>query len=69
MWIDPLKEVNANKAAIESNQDTLARICAERGEDWREVVKQRGEEVKLIKQVMGEEDAGETDDQTADNAA
>ena len=32
-WIDPLKEVKANQAAIDSNIDTLARVCAERGED------------------------------------
>lgn len=52
-WIDPMKEVNANKVALESNQDTLARICAERGEDWRDVVMQRAEEMKLIQELMG----------------
>lgn len=54
-WIDPMKEVNANKVALESNQDTLARICAERGEDWRDVIKQRGEEAKLIQEMIGED--------------
>lgn len=57
-WIDPVKEVNANKVALESNQDTLARICAERGEDWREIVKQRAAETKLIRKLIGGE-AGE----------
>lgn len=52
-WIDPMKEVNANKAAMESNQDTLQRICAERGEDWRDVVKQRAAEVKFIQKQIG----------------
>lgn len=52
-WIDPLKEVNANRVALESNQDTLARICAERGEDWREVIKQRMAEEQLIAQLNG----------------
>lgn len=52
-WIDPMKEVSANKVALESNQDTLARICAERGEDWREVVKQRAQEVKYIRELIG----------------
>jgi lambda family phage portal protein len=57
-WIDPLKEVNANKVALESNQDTLARICAERGEDWREVIEQRAIELQMIQQMMGGESSG-----------
>jgi len=52
-WIDPLKEVNANKIALETNQDTLARICAERGMDWREVIKQRIREENYAKQLGG----------------
>ncbi|RNB72167.1 phage portal protein [Brevibacillus panacihumi] len=58
-WIDPLKEVNANKVALESNQDTLARICAERGEDWRDVVEQRMAEIQLIQKMTGGETSGE----------
>lgn len=57
-WIDPLKEVNANKVALESNQDTLARICAERGEDWRDVIEQRMIEKQLIQQMTGGETSG-----------
>lgn len=53
-WIDPQKEANANKTALESNQDTLARICAERGEDWRDVVVQRAAEINLINELIGE---------------
>jgi lambda family phage portal protein len=80
-WIDPLKEVNANKAAIESNQDTLARICAERGEDWRDVVAQRAAEINLINELIGErtgkeeetvekeESDDEKEDEPADDAA
>lgn len=52
-WIDPLKEVKANETALASNQDTLARICAERGEDWRDVVAQRAAEEKLIRELIG----------------
>ncbi|WP_409176653.1 phage portal protein [Brevibacillus fortis] len=58
-WIDPMKEVSANRVALESNQDTLARICAERGEDWREVVMQRIEEIKLIQELTGGVASGE----------
>lgn len=50
-WIDPLKEVKANQAAIDSNIDTLARVCAERGEDWRDVIEQRARELEYIKEL------------------
>lgn len=50
-WIDPVKEVSANAKAIETGQDTLARICAERGEDWREVIKQRAAEIKYAQEL------------------
>ncbi|SEP18326.1 phage portal protein, lambda family [Paenibacillus sophorae] len=53
-WIDPQKEANANKTALESNQDTLARICAERGEDWRDVIEQRAAEINLINDLIGQ---------------
>lgn len=52
-WIDPLKEVKANQTAIESNIDTLARVSAERGEDWRDVLKQRAREKKYIQELEG----------------
>lgn len=52
-WIDPLKEVKANQAAIDSNIDTLARVCAERGEDWRDVIEQRARELEYIKELTG----------------
>lgn len=37
-WIDPQKEVNANKTAIETGQDNLINICAKSGLDYREVL-------------------------------
>lgn len=52
-WIDPLKEVNANKIALETHQKTLAQICAERGLDWREVLQQRAKEQKEISKIIG----------------
>ncbi|CAH8719728.1 hypothetical protein [Paenibacillus melissococcoides] len=48
-WIDPTREVAANKIALETSQTTLARICAENGEDWREVIEQRAAE-RLLEQ-------------------
>jgi lambda family phage portal protein len=50
-WIDPLKEVKANESALNTGQDTLARLCAERGEDWRDVLKQRALEIQLAKEL------------------
>lgn len=34
-WIDPLKEANANRIAMESGQKTFAQIAAENGRDWK----------------------------------
>lgn len=50
-WIDPLKEVKANAEALKTGQDTLARICAERGEDWRDVLRQRAKEQQLAEEL------------------
>ena len=50
-WIDPQKEVSANAKALETGQDTLARLCAERGEDWRDVLRQRAQELKMAKDL------------------
>ena len=40
-WIDPVKEVNANKEAIKSGLTTLEDVCAASGRDWEEVLEQR----------------------------
>lgn len=37
-WIDPLKESNANKIAMQTGQKTFKQICAENGMDWRETI-------------------------------
>lgn len=50
-WIDPLKEVKANSEALSTGQDTLSRICAERGEDWRDVLRQRAKEMQMAKEL------------------
>ena len=34
-WIDPYKESNANKVALETGQKTFKQIAAENGKDWR----------------------------------
>lgn len=47
-WIDPLREVNANKIALETNQTTLSEIAAQKGKDYREILKQRKQEIKEL---------------------
>ena len=60
-WIDPLKEANANSVALQTGQTTLQKICAARGEDWRELLEQRAREIDWLKKLT-EEDADEKDD-------
>ncbi len=45
-WVDPLKEAKANEIAIESGIKTKREVCAERGMDWEEVLRQRLREEK-----------------------
>lgn len=47
-WIDPGKETSANLTALQTNQKTLQEICAEKGKDWREVLRQRQRETQMI---------------------
>ena len=37
-WIDPLKEANANRTALNTGQKTWADMAAENGKDWKEQV-------------------------------
>lgn len=37
-WIDPLKEANANKTALNTGQKTWADMAAENGKDWKEQI-------------------------------
>jgi len=49
-WIDPLKEANANRVALETNQTTLAEIAGNTGNDWREIVDQRAIEIEYMRE-------------------
>lgn len=56
-WIDPLKEVNANKVALETNQTTLSELAATYGHDWKELIEQRAKELEYMRQkgvIQGE---------------
>ena len=37
-WIDPMKEANANKIAMNTGQKTWADMAAENGKDWKEMI-------------------------------
>lgn len=50
-WIDPVKEVNANKEAIKSGLTTLEDVCAASGRDWEEVLEQRKLEQDRVKEL------------------
>lgn len=42
-WIDPAKESNAGKTALQSGQKTYQDVCAERGKDWRQAIDETAE--------------------------
>ena len=46
-WIDPLREANAEKIAIEMRLKTRREIYNERGEDWRDNIRQIAAEQKM----------------------
>lgn len=50
-WIDPLKEVNANRIALETGQTTLSTICNSAGLDWRDQLKQLKKEKDFAEEL------------------
>lgn len=50
-WVDPVKEQMAADAALQSNNRSLASICAERREDWQDVMEQRAQEKAYAKEL------------------
>lgn len=63
-WIDPLKEANANKVALETNQTTLAEIAGSTGNDWREIIDQRAKELEYMREkgVISDEKGTDPDE-------
>lgn len=68
-WIDPVKEANANAKALETGQTTLQEIAAGQGKDYRDVVKQRAREIKLMAALMGGQEAAKEQRQPERDAA
>ena len=50
-WIDPAKESNANKIALQTGQKTFQDICAEQGKDWKDAVDETAEVLKYGRTV------------------
>lgn len=42
-WIDPLKEANANKTALNTGQKTWGDLASENGKDWKEQIDEMAE--------------------------
>ena len=45
-WIDPLKEANASRIALNTGQKTWADLAAENGKDWKEQIDEMAEILK-----------------------
>lgn len=50
-WVDPVKEVQASKMAVELCVSTLAEECAAQGRVFEEVAEQRAREIALLKKL------------------
>lgn len=53
-WIDPAKETNANKTALDSGLESLASICSKNGQDWQTLLIQRAKELKYQQELEAE---------------
>jgi len=42
-WIDPLKEANANRIALQTGEKTFGQVAAENGGDWKDQIDQISE--------------------------
>ncbi len=49
-WIDPYKEANANRIAIETCQKTFKQIAAENGQDYKTVIDDMAEAINYAKE-------------------
>jgi lambda family phage portal protein len=49
-WIDPVKEANANKTAMESGLKTFAELSSENGRDWKEKIDEIAEVTAYCKE-------------------
>jgi lambda family phage portal protein len=50
-WVDPVKEVESSRSAIDAKLSTLADECAAQGRDWEEVLIQRQREQEKMREL------------------
>lgn len=50
-WIDPLKEANATKIALQTGQKTFKQVAAENGKDWKEQLDDIAEALKYADEI------------------
>lgn len=50
-WIDPQKEANANRIALNTGQKTFKQIAAEQGRDWKEQVEEIAEVLDYAREL------------------
>jgi len=50
-WVDPVKEVEASRKAIDYGLSTLAEEAAGQGRDWEEILEQKAEEEKKAEEL------------------
>jgi len=55
-WVDPTKEAQGKQMELDGNFATLASVCAEKGEDWEEVLEQRAREAIKIRDIEEKHD-------------
>ena len=68
-WIDPQKESNATKTAMQTGQKTFKQIAAENGRDWRSQIDDMAEVLAYGKEKgvdMGGVVFGQTEDPVPD---
>lgn len=78
-WIDPYKESNANKIALQTGQKTFKKIAAENGNDWKtqiddmaevlEYGKQKGVDMGGVLFGIKEQTAAPDDDKGSDSGS
>lgn len=50
-WVDPVKEIEASRKAIDFGLSTMAEEAAAQGRDWEEILEQRKREQDKIKEI------------------
>lgn len=71
-WIDPQKEANANKTALDSGQKTYKQVAAEAGRDWKTMIDDIAEVNDYAKKkgvsIFNSSASGGVSDDVANNA-